>query len=266
MIILLSMLIIKSYSQELRDSLSQFNFAKSLSELGLHQSAASELERLVYNHPNNPQYFFELLKAHKMAGNSELIKDKIIKYPINDFKIVLQLYQSYVRTDDIINARFVLDNQLKLLSPPDQIMNLSVSQLLLEYKPKLAQSLISKDKTVDIRLQNLLTLHKETTKKSPILAGILSTLIPTAGRHYAKDHKDAIFSLLFMGTSGFQAYRRFKAKGIESPSGWAYAIIFGGFYTGNIYGSVKAAQRYNKQKYQKIYDGTKSYFELYYID
>jgi hypothetical protein len=253
-------------AQGVGDSLSQFNFAKSLSELGLYQASANELERLVYHHPNNTQYFFELLKAHKFAGNSALIRDKIANYPIKDFKIVFQLYQSYVRTDDITNARYVLESQLKSLTSQDQFNNVSVGQLLLEYKPKSAQSIIFQEKDIDLRLQNLVVLHKEETKKSAVFAGILSAIIPTAGRHYARDHKDAIFSLLFMGTSGFQAYRRFKNNGIGSPSGWAYATIFGGFYTANIYGSVIAAKRYNKQKYQKIYDGTKSYFDLYYTD
>lgn len=248
------------------DSLVQYNFAKFLYDQGLYQSSADEFERLVYHHPNNKLYFFELLRAHRLQSNSDIIKEKIANYGQKDLQIMMQLYQSYVKADDVKNARWILDTELKNYASHKEISDFNVGQLLLESNPKEAQSLVIKDQTIDLKLQNLLLIHKNTKKKSPILAGILSALIPTSGRHYAKDHKDAIFSLIFMSTSGYQAFRRFKNNGIYSPSGWAYATIFGGFYTGNIYGSVKAAQRYNKLKYQKVYDGTKSYFDLYYRD
>ncbi len=249
-----------------KDSLQQYSFAKFLFDQGMYQSAADEFERLVYHHPNNIAYFFELLKANRLAGNSSIIKEKVANYPQKDLKIMMQLYLSYIKVDDIANSRWVLDTELKNYTTAQIQNNCIVGQLLLEHKPNQAQLILQQHENLDERLKNLLVVHKNTKKKSPLLAGILSTLIPTSGRHYARDHKDAIFSLLFMGTSGFQAYRRFKNNGIESPSGWAYAVIFGGFYTGNIYGSIKAAQRYNKLKYQKVYDGTKSYFDLYYRD
>jgi hypothetical protein len=249
-----------------KDSLQQYSFAKFLFDQGLYQSAADEFERLVYHHPNNITYFFELLKANRLAGNAAVIKEKVANFPQKDLKIIMQLYLGYIKVDDIANARWVLDTELKNYTTPKEQNNCMVGQLLLEHRPNQAKMMLEQHENLDERLKNILLIHKKTKKKSPLLAGILSTLIPTSGRHYARDHKDAIFSLIFMGTSGFQAYRRFKNNGIESPSGWAYAAIFGGFYTGNIYGSVKAAQRYNKLKYQKVYDGTKSYFDLFYRD
>ncbi len=81
---------------------------------------------------------------------------------------------------------------------------------------------------------------------SPFLAATLSTLIPGAGKFYAKRWKDGLTSLLFVGLTAFQSYRGFHAKGTESVYGWVMGTFSAGFYIGNIYGSQKAAKDYNK--------------------
>lgn len=81
---------------------------------------------------------------------------------------------------------------------------------------------------------------------SPFLAATLSTLVPGAGKFYAKRWKDGLTSLLFVGLTAFQSYRGFSARGAESVYGWVMGTFSAGFYIGNIYGSQKAAKDYNK--------------------
>ena len=100
--------------------------------------------------------------------------------------------------------------------------------------------------------------------KSPALAGIMSGLVPSSGRFYARDWKDGLFSLVFMSTSAWQSYRGFQKKGAESVRGWAFGGIALGFYLGNIYGSAKAATRYNQLRRKEYLLSTERLFQSHY--
>ena len=82
--------------------------------------------------------------------------------------------------------------------------------------------------------------------RNPFLAGILSTMLPGAGRLYTGRTGDAIASLIIVGFTGWQAYDGFNRDGITSVKGWAFGTIGGAFYLGNIYGSVISARVYNR--------------------
>ena len=81
---------------------------------------------------------------------------------------------------------------------------------------------------------------------SPFLAGILSTVIPGAGRFYTGRIGDALTSLLTVGIVGWQAYDGFQRDGLSSVKGWTLGTLGGIFYVGNIYGSVVSARVYNQ--------------------
>ena len=82
--------------------------------------------------------------------------------------------------------------------------------------------------------------------RNPFLAGILSTMLPGAGRFYTGRTGDAIASLIIVGFTGWQAYDGFNRDGITSVKGWTFGTIGGAFYLGNIYGSVISARVYNR--------------------
>ena len=83
--------------------------------------------------------------------------------------------------------------------------------------------------------------------RSPILAGVLSTIVPGAGRLYTGFHiGDALTSLLTVGLTGWQAYDGFRRDGLPSVKGWTLGALSGIFYVGNIYGSVISARVYNR--------------------
>lgn len=82
--------------------------------------------------------------------------------------------------------------------------------------------------------------------RNPFLAGVLSTIVPGAGRLYTGRIGDALTSLLTVGIVGWQAYDGFQRDGLSSVKGWTLGTLGGIFYVGNIYGSVVAARVYNQ--------------------
>jgi tetratricopeptide (TPR) repeat protein len=84
--------------------------------------------------------------------------------------------------------------------------------------------------------------------RSPFFAGVLSTIVPGAGRLYTGLRiGDALTSLITIGVTGWQAYNGFRRDGLSSVKGWTLGTISGIFYVGNIYGSVISARVYNRQ-------------------
>ncbi len=81
---------------------------------------------------------------------------------------------------------------------------------------------------------------------SPFLAGVLSTVVPGAGRLYTGRLGDALTSLVTVGLAGWQAYDGFQREGLSSVKGWTLGTLGGIFYVGNIYGSVVSARVYNQ--------------------
>ena len=82
--------------------------------------------------------------------------------------------------------------------------------------------------------------------RSPFFAGVLSTIVPGAGRLYTGKIGDALTSLLTVGLTGWQAYEGFRRDGRSSVKGWTLGTLSGIFYAGNIYGSVISATVYNR--------------------
>jgi TM2 domain-containing membrane protein YozV len=78
-----------------------------------------------------------------------------------------------------------------------------------------------------------------------MLAGTLSAIIPGTGRIYAGRLTDGLYSLLVIGTTGWQAYEGFQDDGVRSTRGWIYGAVCGFFYLGNVYGSVVAVKIHN---------------------
>ena len=83
--------------------------------------------------------------------------------------------------------------------------------------------------------------------KKPAVSLMMSAVLPGSGKIYSGYWKDGLVSFLFVGISAWQSYRGFSRKGSRSAYGWIMGGISLSFYSGNIYGSVKAA---NKKNYE----------------
>lgn len=82
-------------------------------------------------------------------------------------------------------------------------------------------------------------------RKKPYVAGLLS-LIPGAGYVYCERYRDALISFIVNGGLILAACQAFDG---DNPAlGVMLSAVETGFYTGNIYGSVTAAHKYNRAR------------------
>ena len=95
--------------------------------------------------------------------------------------------------------------------------------------------------------------------KSQYWAGILSAIIPGSGKIYTEDYGDGITAFLLTGVFSYLAYTNFDHK--HYTRAWIFTAFGAGFYAGNVYGSVAAAQIFNAKVRFNLEDGIKMYLE-----
>jgi hypothetical protein len=100
--------------------------------------------------------------------------------------------------------------------------------------------------TEEYRIANqqnrLLELRKESEKikrKSPLLAGCLSAVVPGLGKFYAGKRGAALAAFatnIVLGAAVFESY--YRTQSFKSPQVITFGTLFTFFYVGNIFGSV----------------------------
>ncbi|MCO4745627.1 MAG: hypothetical protein KC912_12615 [Proteobacteria bacterium] len=87
-------------------------------------------------------------------------------------------------------------------------------------------------------------------RRSPVLAGILSAVIPGSGQLYAGHPGDAAMAFLSSGVLGLWSYTLVRS-GVEDQQGWrvgtgtALGTVAAFTWTSNVFGSVRGAKRSN---------------------
>jgi TM2 domain-containing membrane protein YozV len=89
-------------------------------------------------------------------------------------------------------------------------------------------------------------------RKSPLLAGTMSALVPGLGKLYNGKPGSFIASLLSCGLLGIQAYETYNHGGFNSVPFYIYGSLFSVFYLGNIYGSYIGVKVSNQRKNDAI--------------
>lgn len=102
------------------------------------------------------------------------------------------------------------------------------------------------------RWKDILGMGENLPRRSPVLAGLLSAVVPGMGKVYCGRTWDGIYSLVTIGTFAWQSYSGFKGR--SSLKGWAFGAAAGIFYLGNIYGSAAAAKIYNLEEHERFKD------------
>lgn len=119
----------------------------------------------------------------------------------------------------------------------------------------------------DIEKRNILDFYrkkKEINYKSPVIAGVLSFIIPGAGKIYTGNVSDGLTSFVVTSLLGFIAYDNFRAG--HNEKGWIFGSLAFLFHAGNIYGSAAEAQLYNAKANESFnsqvndYVRSKNYF------
>jgi len=93
-----------------------------------------------------------------------------------------------------------------------------------------------------LNLKNYSLVDKKIKRKSPLLAGSLSAIIPGLGKVYAGNNGQALASFLTCGLMGAVATENYLHFGFKHPQTIFFTGIFGLFYIGNIWGSALSVQ------------------------
>lgn len=228
------------------------SFANFLYSSELYEFASEEYERLHFNYPDSLQYFRRLLSSYKFTKNQNTLSQRLQFKAIKDPELLGDYFDILLSTKNTQKGKqLYLANED--LFQPDERDEFEFKIAVAEYDWKKVKSIHAKGR-LHPNYSKIVQKVESSKFKSPVLASILSSVIPGAGRVYAKDPKDALISILFIATSGYQAYRRFNQKGIKSVGGWIFAGISLGFHIGNIHGSNKSAKFYNQQLNDQIYN------------
>ena len=104
-----------------------------------------------------------------------------------------------------------------------------------------------------VKINQYATDLKNHRKKSPLLAGLMSGVIPGSGKIYAGKPGEGISSLLTVGGLGFVTWENYRKNGIKDFKTLLFGAAFTTFYIGNIYGTVFSV-KIAENEFQKAHD------------
>ena len=241
-------------------------FADFLYEQGDYLRAAGEYQRYLFftsRGADSAQIRYRIALCYRFVGQTE--------QAIQNFEVLLQMhpdgrfvsrtyYQigaTYFLTDQFEkSARFLLETLPRITdtrqhAETQQLIGLSyLMQKQWSEAGEIFKTLRGSD--VPSVSQKATVYHNfaeegaRLPSRSPFLAGVLSTVVPGAGRLYTGRVGDALTSLIIVSLTGWQAYDGFRRDGLSSAKGWTLGTLSGIFYVGNIYGSVISARVYNR--------------------
>ncbi len=234
-------------------------FARYLHRTQQYEFAAQEYERLNFLWPDDTTIILELVTNYRLNQDC-------FQFP-NSFQLIskdnrLYHHPSFARE----YLRFCLSCKLEHPLYHDITSTLHTEEkdfytlgyYWVKHQYDSAYSLVNRSREIlsehPSPLYSLTQEFEQQKFKKPALALALSTVLPGSGKAYSKRWGDAAISLVFVSSSAFASYRAFKKKGVKSLNGWLFGGVAFSFYASNIYGSFKAAKRYNddlRMEYQQ---------------
>jgi len=220
---------------------------------------------LIFFRPDNDTLRADLLRTYRKGNTPERGLEQWAKWQLEPKPKTRLLYTEYSKL--LLRGGFP-DRARTLVTTSDmfdstQLRRTVLYANMLEQKwPEARQSIESIPVAEKISrradLEKLIKRGERSKKKNPWVATALSVPVPGLGKVYAGEWKDGIISLLFVGINTWQAYRRFDKEGTDTFWGWIHGGFAIGFYTGNLYGSHKAARRQNQKKFNRLQHDTES--------
>jgi len=83
--------------------------------------------------------------------------------------------------------------------------------------------------------------------RSPVVAGILSAVIPGLGKVYAGKKKQGLGAFFPVLSSALLTWEAYNRGGLKDARFWIFGTIFTTFYIGNIWGSISAVSIKNQE-------------------
>ena len=243
------------FSQDLYSQEQSQKYAGYLFSSQQYTLAAEEFERLIFFDNNNLLFKYNLIKSYRLSGNLNMgIKRVYYFYGTSTDTMPAILASEFVKLQILSDSLTVVENflnQRNTLSHEYKAV-INSCNLLLKGNYGAAQQLVNEASAEYPGFPSpLMSITHEANRvklKSPFLAAGFSAIIPGSGKFYTGNWSDGFFSMLFVAGNAWQAYRGFSKYGAKSAYGWVFAGLSTGFYIGNVFGSAKAARKYNKNK------------------
>jgi len=246
-------------SQDLYNKEHSQQYAEYLSISQQYTLATEEYERLVYFDSSNVGFKYKLVKSYRLSGDLKSGIKRVYSFYGNSLDTMPQMLATeFVKLQLLTDSLSVVEKFLQQnsrLSPEDKLVYQSCNLLLSDDYTKaslLVKEAASKNPAFPAGIIKLTDKAGKVKFKSPFIAAGFSAIIPGTGKFYTKNWADGFFAMLFVGGNAWQAYRGFHEHGLKSGYGWAFASLSASFYIGNVFGAVKAAKRYNKNKRNEI--------------
>ena len=241
-------------------------FADYLYKTKQFEFAAKEYERLLFLTPDDDSMKLNLIKSYRNTGNysfaiirAEQLYLSYNAYPSAfafEYSKLLLTTESFDKLKIFLKSDSPLKDQEKIeLELHAELFNFNWCEA-----KSLHNNLDSLNFASYFQYKNLIDEGLDLKYKSPGLALVFSAIIPGSGKFYTKDWKDGLISLVGVSASAFQSYRSFNKYGTSGSRGWIFGGLAVGLYGGNLYGSYKAAKRYNEKLNKSIHKKVENLF------
>lgn len=250
----------------------QFEFARHLFSRGDFDRAITEYERFIFLFPEDgrgDEARYQIGMAHFNTKHDKQaieafsrIIDRHGGRPVSESDITADAYfrisDCYVRMGEIGQAVNNLNN-LAAVADSVQIQGEAryrMGWILLEAghweNSASVFNQIPPEQKGRYRLPDLFTAmegYGDIPQKSPTAAGALA-VIPGMGYLYCGRYQDALVSFILNSGMMFAAYKAFEN---DNPAlGGLLTIVELGFYSGNIYGSISSAHKFNRYQAERF--------------
>jgi hypothetical protein len=153
---------------------------------------------------------------------------------------------NYAQTDNLIKAEGILEKievepQNHLWLKNYEIAGIKLLQGdLISFNERLdkIESDLPETNASTINLMNISAEINSHKSKSPVLAGLLSVIIPGSGKFYAGRKGEAISTFLSTAGTGLVTWENYRKNGLNDYRTIAFGAIFALSYLANIYGSA----------------------------
>lgn len=245
---------IHSKSQDLYNHENSVKFGKYLYNTTQYDLAILEFERCVYLKPDDRESYLFLFKINRKLNLFDKAVNAFQRFSgnLNFAEMDTSFGSEYFKL--LVQNRKYLEASVFLDANPNfkENSNYKLSTLLLRKDWKNAEAYqTSVTSPINKTLSGITGKGVLLKRKSPVLAGLLSTIIPGSGKVYSGKWKDGLISFVMTSSASFVAVRGFVKDG-KSIYPWVLGTMAVAYYSGNIYGSAVAAKKYNTDKEDEL--------------
>ena len=261
-VVIIIVLCASLYSQAQKNIFDKENskkYANFLFQSNEYSLAAKEYERIIFFDTTDFKSKMKLIISYNKAGNYTRALYKVQSLFPETLSMPTEIAKEYsislIKQNDLRGVRSFLNNYKEFDNEEKAFFDLSVE--LFDQNWAKARDIVEKSKDIEtlsfLQLAAIANQTNDIRYKNPLISSGLSMVVPGLGKAWSGYWKDGLFSFLFTGIAVWQAYRGFDKHGTKSAYGWIYGGIALGFYSGNVYGSYKAANKYNETINHSIY-------------